>query len=541
MWYYMKKRRSGFMKELVLEEVSPECERQFEAEYEAQTGGDPVNGKTRYGLFERIFALICFVLGYFILRTFNGAGLGATAVALLLIAAVSVYMSCKGAVQRLPHYLYLVFTALFSSVFVLSDDGFIKGLAAAFIFFALLFYPYFTRGSGRGEFINDMFVFDMIKAVLIMPFSSVISIFPAAFSGKRTKKSGFRSWHIVVGLCAAVVPTVIVTALLCSADASFGDLLHKAAEFLSHGIFDEILWFFAGVPVAMYVFGSLYSNGISKHTGVLTRDQHVRFLSAVSVIPQAIAYAAVTPLCVIYAVFLSVQANYYFGGFLSNLPEGMTYAEYARSGFFELCAVAVINMIVIILLSVFTKKKEGGRATVPLKIYSIVLSCFTLLLIAVALSKMIMYIDAYGLSRLRVFTSWFMVLLAFAFVFAIIKQIFEKFNYFGALAASFAVLFAALCFCDVDARIAEYNVNAYISGKTETVDMIQLGDLSDSAVPYILKLTEPVKGRSDEENRATTYKANEILSKRKRESANGSDLIRFNLPRYRAEKATEPF
>lgn len=533
------------MQELILEEADFEAEKAFEEEFEENfnngSEGSLLSPKHSYGTVERVFAFICFISGYFILRAFNGAGLGATVTTVLLTAVLAVYMNIKGAVQRAPHYVYLAATALFSSVFVLSDDGFIKTLAAIFIFFALLFYPYFTQGSGRREFINDMFVFDMIKSTLIMPFSSLVSIFPAAFAGKRAKKSGFRIWHIVVGLCIAALPTFIVATLLCSADTGFKDLLNKAADFLSHGIFDEILWFTAGIPVAMYVFGSLYSNGISKHQSVLTRYQHETFRRVVSVIPQAIAYAAVTPLCVLYIIFLSVQANYYFGGFLSNLPDGMTYAEYARSGFFELCAVAVINMVVIILLAVFTKKKEGGKATVPLKVYSIVLSCFTLLLIAVAMSKMIMYIDAYGLSRLRIFTSWFMILLSFAFIFVIVKQIYTKFNYFGALAAVFAVLFGALCFCDVDARIAEYNVNAYITDGKKTIDMNQLSSLSDSAVPYILKLTHPVEGRSDGENEAVIYKATEILSKRKRESANGYDYLHFNLPRYVAEKAAEPF
>lgn len=529
------------MKELVLEEADTEAEEAYEAEFNENYGDFPVIKKPRYGIAERVFAFVCFVLGYFVLRSFGDAGLGAAVTVVLMTAATAVYVKCKGAVQRLPQILYLIFVASFSSVYIISDDAFIKGLVTVFIFFALLFYPYFIHGSGRREFINDMFVFDMIKSVFIMPFSSFVSIFPAAFSGKREKKGHFRGWHIAVGLFAAVIPTIIVAWLLCSADSGFNSVMRSGVDFLSHGILDEILWFMAGVPLAMYMFGSLYSNASAKHQGVLTREQHFRFLNAVSVIPQAIAYAAVTPVCILYIIFLSVQANYYFGGFASNLPDGMTYAEYARSGFFELCAVAVINMAVIIILATFTKKKESGKAALPLRIYSVVMSCFTLLLIAVAMSKMIMYIDAYGLSRLRLFTSWFMILLAFAFVFVIVKQVFGKFNYFGTLAAVFAVLFGALCFCDVDGRIAEYNVNAYISGRMEKVDMIQLGKLSDSAVPYILKLTRPVDGRSDEENEAVTTKAAEILSKRKHESADGYDIIHFNYPRRRAETASEPF
>lgn len=529
------------MKELVLEEPDTDFEKTYGNDIPGMYGYAPELKESKYGTAERIFAFICMILGYFAIRSFNDAGLGASVTVVLMIAATAVYMNYKGALQRLPHYVYLTVVALFSSVFILSDDGFIKTLATLFIILALLFYPYFTHGSGRGGFIDDTFVFDMIKSVLIMPFSSIVSIFPAAFSVKRKKKSGFRAWHVAVGLAAAVIPALIVARLLCSADLGFEGVMRSALDFLSHGAFKEIVWFTVSTPIAMYMFGSLFSNAARKHKAVLTPDQHTRFKSAVSVVPQAIAFSAVTPLCILYVIFLSVQAQYCFGGFASNLPDGMTYAEYARSGFFELCAVAVINMAVIILLAAFTKKKEGGKASIPLKIYSIVLSCFTLLLIAVAMSKMIMYINAYGLTRLRIFTSWFMILLAFAFIFVIVKQVFAKFNYFGVLAAVFAVLFGILCFSDVDGRIAEYNVNAYISGKTENIDMLQLSKLSDSAIPYIIELTQPVEGRSDGQNRATIYKANEIISEYKNKETDNNNIIHFNYPRYRAKKAAGLF
>ena len=513
----------------------------FESLYGAEPEADPKTKKSRYGKAERVIALICFALGYMIMRSFADAGLGASVTVAAMTAASAVYMNRKGAVQRLPHYLYLIFVASFSSVYVLSDDVFIKSLATLFIFGALLFYPYFTSGSGRREFINDMFVFDMIKSVFIMPYPSSVGIFPAAFSCGRTKKSGFRFWHIAAGLAAAFVPTVAVALLLCFADAGFTSVMRSGLDYLSGNVFNEVFRFISGIPAAMFIFGSLFANAAGKHKEVLNRDQHGRFLSAVSAVPGAAAYAAVTPLCILYVIFLSVQAKYYFGGFASNLPDGLTYAEYARSGFFELCAVAVINMGLIIVLSVFTKKKDNGKSALPLKIYSVIMSCFTLLLIAVAMSKMIMYINAYGLSRQRIFTSWFMILLAFAFIFVIIKQFMRKFNYFGALAAVFAVLFGVLCFCDVDARIAEYNVGAYITDSKKTIDMDQLQSLSDSALPYILKLTEPVEGRSDEENEAVTGRAKEILSSRKRACAGGYDVIGFNVPRYRAQKISEPF
>ena len=142
----------------------------------------------KFGIPERVFAFLFFALGYLVCKSFSGtgAGLGAFAAAVTAVASVAVYFGLKGVRQRPWQYAYLCVTALFGSVYILSDNGFIKFLATVFIMFALAFYMYFTEGSGRYEFVNDMFVFDMIKSVFIMPFCSIASIFPAAFSSKRT-------------------------------------------------------------------------------------------------------------------------------------------------------------------------------------------------------------------------------------------------------------------------------------------------------------------------------------------------------------------
>ena len=503
----------------------------------------PQTPAPKYGTAERVLAFLFFAAGYFAVKSFTGAGagLGAFAVSAFMIASAAVYFAVSGVSQRLPHFLYLLMLAGFSTVYIFSDNDFIKGLDALFILFALLFYMYFTSGSGRRGFIDDAFVFDMIKSSLIMPYSSFAMIFPAAFSAKRKNKSGFRVWQAAVGLLIAVIPTVIVGALLAHADSGFYGILKKAGSIFKGNIGEEILRFVFGIPLAMFLFGALYSNAMKKHTGILTPEQEKKVRSAVSVIPAAIAYAAVTPLIILYAVFLSVQAGYYFGGFSASVPDGMTYAEYARSGFFELCAVAVINALVIIVLMAFTRKKEDGRSPVSLRIFAVILSCFTLLLIAVAISKMVLYISGYGLTRLRIYTSWFMILLAFAFLFIIMKQMFSRLNYFACFMTAFVILFGVLCFSDVDGRIAQYNVDAYIAGRLESVDMAELEGLSDSAVPYILKLTGPVEGKRENVNEFVTKKAAEILSERKEGKRENDGVIYFNFPHYRAKKISEPF
>lgn len=63
----------------------------------------------------------------------------------------------------------------------------------------------------------------------------------------------------------------------------------------------------------------------------------------------------------------------------------------------------------------------------------------------------------------------------------------------NALAASFAVciiMFAVLSLSNTDAWIARYNVDCYINGSLETVDMDVMDDLGVAAIPELVYLAE---------------------------------------------------
>ena len=115
-----------------------------------------------------------------------------------------------------------------------------------------------------------------------------------------------------------------------------------------------------------------------------------------------------------YGLFMALQAQYLFSAFVGIRPETYTYAEYARKGFFELCLVAVVNLAVLLMANLFTKtKREESRW---LRCLNLLLSVLTLLLISTAMSKMILYISAYGLTEKRITTMVFMAWLAIVFV-----------------------------------------------------------------------------------------------------------------------------
>lgn len=107
----------------------------------------------------------------------------------------------------------------------------------------------------------------------------------------------------------------------------------------------------------------------------------------------------------------------------ANSYGGMTYAQYARSGFFQLCAVCAINGCVIAAAHFTGKERNGSRLKRPV----IVMCLLSLLLLCTAGAKMAMYIAAYGLTPKRIISSLFLLWLMLVFAGIIVSR-YRQFN-----------------------------------------------------------------------------------------------------------------
>jgi hypothetical protein len=225
-------------------------------------------------------------------------------------------------------------------------------------------------------------------------------------------------------------------------------------------------------------------------------------LSAVRKLPLAAVRPCLIILAVLYAVFFIAMGAYLFSAFSGSLPSSYTYAEYARRGFFELCGVAAINLLVIAIVYLFAKRGAGEYPR-SLRALTATISAMTVLLILTAASKMLLYVERYGLTRLRVYTLWFMALLLCVFAVVVIWHI-RPINAGKPIVIAFALLTLGLFFTNTDGLIAKYNVEQYEAGALNTVDTETLTYMSDAVVPYLVDLEE---NAPDDEVRAGAKKA----------------------------------
>jgi hypothetical protein len=260
-----------------------------------------------------------------------------------------------------------------------------------------------------------------------------------------------------------------------------------------------------GIPVACYIYGSVFGNAKGRYTNSITKTGADASLAVARRIPLAAVRPGLIILAVIYAVFFIAMGAYLFSAFSGGLPPSYTYAEYARRGFFELCGVSAINLAIIAFVYMFAKRGKGEYPR-SLRSLTAAISTMTILLILTAMSKMLLYVDMYGLTRLRVYTLWFMLLLLCVFAVVVVWHI-RPINAGKPMVIAFVLLVLCLFFTNTDGLIAKYNVERYEAGALGTVDTETLTYMSGAVDPYLIDLE---KNAPDQEVRTGAAKALKI-------------------------------
>lgn len=441
---------------------------------------------------QSVFAWVSLLAGYAFCRAFPASsnplgglllmlGLYTVTVAVLLydgvrkISALSIAVGLSGVAVTLG--------------LALTENGMIREVSYAYSFAAYGYFVYSATGNSLEKGFSSLIAADFLRALFVLPFTSLARIFTALFGNSRSRSGGKTVAKVLLGFAVAIIPTAVIFALL-SYDRGFTELFNKITGYFSFSkIFSHFFSFTFGVPLAMYIYGLLIASLEKKTFEKATPERYRRAYRKMNFAPAVTLIAAVLPILLVYVVFFVSQWQYYVSGFEGVLPDDQIYATYAREGFFQLCVVSAINFFIIIALNLFMNRKDD-RPPVTLRILSVVLSVFTLVLMSTAMSKLIMYIKVYGLTPKRVHAAWFMAVLAVMFLLVTVKQFVLKIRLLSVCASVCVVMFAALALSGSGSAIAKYNVDRYLDGSLKTVDVTALEDLGDEAVPQLVRLAK---------------------------------------------------
>lgn len=429
---------------------------------------------------ESVFALIFLFTGYTFIKLFlqHSCGIAAALFLVAVLALSAVLAKLRKADGSRSSKLYFVLTAVFALGTGVSANGLIRFLAFCF---AAVYYAMWAFALNNPEWkgFGESAFHSVCEAVFGVPKRNFTAC-PKAACGIFRRKSGVKNvGYAVIGLVLSVPITVVVCALLMSADGGFEDMLGRIFDGIS---LTEFWLFLVGLPVSFLLFGVIFGAVSSK--GKLRTDEALYEAKngKMRIAPPALVCAFTTPILIVYVLFFFSQLGYFISAFGGVLPEKFSASEYARRGFFELCTVAVINLAVIAAVNAFCRRDGKNTA---LKTVTVTLSVFTLILIATAESKMFLYIDRFGLTSKRVYTSWAMFILAAVFVLIIISR-FKKFRAASVGAAVITIASLLLCFCNADGLIARYDAKLIESGVMASFP----DDLSPDAAPVIRECLE---------------------------------------------------
>lgn len=233
---------------------------------------------------------------------------------------------------------------------------------------------------------------------------------------------------------------------------------------------------------------------------------------------------------VLYFVFLLVQSAGLFGGPEYLSARGLSYAQWARSGFFQMVGVTIVNLSVLLAAMTFSHRQGRGWTTV--RLLSGVLIAESLVLLASAAWRMSLYVGAYGLSFKRLVTYWGMGMMALFFLAALWKLL-RTDRSFCRLAFPIALAGWVLLNCvPLDALVARDQVDRVLSGETAVLDVeYLLEDLSYDTLPQLARLDGSRNVYTQEGK--TTLEA--LLTQRRSEArAECSDWRAWNLSAWRA-------
>jgi uncharacterized protein DUF4153 len=187
----------------------------------------------------------------------------------------------------------------------------------------------------------------------------------------------------------------------------------------------------------------------------------------------------------LFLVFVVVQARYFFGGTaLVEQTTGLTYAEYARSGFFQLVWASVL-VLPVLLGADWLVRKEGVEHVRSFRYLAGLLLVQLGVVMVSALARVRLYVAAYGLSEIRLFGTAGMIYLALLFGWFAATVLRGRRAWFaaGGLVEGLAVL-SALHIANPDALIVRHNLARPASERP--FDGGYAASLGADAVPVLL-------------------------------------------------------
>jgi hypothetical protein len=356
-----------------------------------------------------------------------------------------------------------------------------------------------------------------------------LSALAAALPSLRGRPATHRVAPVLRGLLIAVPLVILFVALFSAADAVFAQITEDLFDWdLDLGslpgrlvVTALVAWLSAG----LFVFVAGGTDRPPQAGSEVVRPGRFRLGSA-----EAVTVLVV--LDVLFIGFVVLQGTYLFGGRDTLEASGLTYAEYARRGFFELLAVAFLVGGLILAAERFVRDRP--RAYVLAAIGLVVL---TIVVLASALLRLRLYQGAYGWTELRFYVLAAIIWLALGALMAVVTLATDRSRWLlhGVVVLSFGFGLAFNMIGPVR-LVTEQNIQRALDpelvapGGETGLDIYYLASLGDDALPPL------AEHRCDVPLSEATYQALDMRISLLAGDEGGGAWQAWNLSRERAKE-----
>ena len=361
-------------------------------------------------------------------------------------------------------------------------------LAVLNIFATLLLLLLVARVALRDE----LRAFNLLDYARIpfLPFKFIAPLFRTLgdfFTPRSGATNRALTGQIIRGVLLALPVLILLVTLLASADLVFQRYVTAA---FSLNFDSETVGRIVLVSLVTLIFTGAYSYIFRARTEAPAASSPVPASSAIGKVEMSILLGSVNTL---FFLFILVQLAYLFGGTSNRSSQGFTYAEYARKGFFELLAVALVTFGMLWGADKYAAKSARGHSR-KFKILSGILIAEVIMIMVSAFRRLYLYEQAFGFTELRLYSHVFVIFLAVIFVLLLIKILRNQLeNHFALPAFIAAILFlVGMNLLNPDAFIARQNLDRF--QQTGKLDASYIGSLSDDAHQEKLKTIDVASG-----------------------------------------------
>ena len=439
----------------------------------------------------------------------------------------------QGKIKNKKALLLVVPILLLSATYFIFNNMFFKIIN---IFIILLLFLIMTIIATIGELKPSKLIiniFDMLFGCVEETGNAAREIsngFSIKKKDKKEKNKNAVSRKIFKGIIISLPLLIVVLILLSVADEMFASVFKNIFIALKDLINFETIYKLWGRIILITLLTLYFLSFTLKivHNSIRGNKE-----SKAKIKIDGITVSTVlTLLNIVYLIFAIIQVIHVID--FTKAGSALNYASYARTGFFELLAVSIINFI-IILITKNNKKDVTTGTNRYIKTMNVFLALFTVVILVTSIIRMQLYEEQYGYTFLRIMVYMTQITELILIIPTLVYIVKDKFKVSTWYLTIIVIMYLVVNFMNIDNIIAKENINRYFQGKgiKKDIDFSYLQKLSTDAIPEIVKLLET-------NDRELKVKVNNYLEQEYKDLKEKKvTLQNFNISEIKARKELE--